>query len=430
MSATGSSRPISGVRTGRVRAALSRARTGIVVWFDDVIRADPRVRPVTRRDLIGVGWIWAIGRIVSLAMLAGWYGLSKAFGWGFGAQGLPAGDFLSFMTAWDADRYGRISRIGYPTELPVDTTGVVFPNDWAFMPVFPALERAVSDLTGWGWQLSGILLGVLFSLGATVMLFLLLRAVTAPAQARWAVVLFSFGPLAFIFMVAYAESLFLFLLFLGLWLAVRRRYAWIAPVGVLAAYTRPGAVVLALALGIVFLVRWARHRVDPFPRGQVIGLIVAGLATAAAGLSWSWIVEFVTDLPHAYVLTETSWWRPFLGAVEFVPLTPWFLFAWNYLGVGGIAIVLAVVAAFVRLVWSTPFRRLGLVVCAYTVSYALYLFAVFLPQQSLFRLLLPVAPLLAHERLSATRAWRRATLGIAIGLQLLATLVLWTVGYP
>ena len=430
MSATGSSRPPAVARTGDAPGLLGRARSAAVTWFDDALRADPRVRPVTRRDLGEVMGIWALGRAVSLALLAIWYGFSKAFDWSFGAQGLPAGDFLSFLTAWDADRYGRISRIGYPAELPVDTAGVVFPNDWAFMPIFPMLERWLSDATGWGWQLSGVLLGVLFSAGATVTLYLLLRAVTAPHQARWAVVLFSFGPLSFIFMTAYAEPLFLMLLFLGLWLAVRRRYAWIAPVGVLAAYTRPGALTLALALGILFLVRWARHRIDPFPRGQVIGLALAGVSIAAAGLSWALIVELTTDMPHAYVLTETSWWRPFLGPVTFVPMTPWFLFAWNFLGVGGIIIVLVVIALFALLLWSRPLRRLGMVVSAYVASYMLYLIAVFLPQQSLFRLLLPVAPLLGHERLSSSPAWRRATLGVAIGSQVVATLVLWTVGYP
>ncbi|MDF2554920.1 MAG: hypothetical protein K0R60_815 [Microbacterium sp.] len=430
MTATGSSHHSTGAAPERARGSLARLRSGAATWFDETLRPDPRVRPVTGRDLRGVLGIWALGRLVSLVLLAIWYGFSKAFGWSFGAQGLPAGDFLSFLTAWDADRYGRISRIGYPTELPVDTTGAVFPNDWAFMPIFPLLERWVSDATGWGWQISGVLLGILFSAGATVTLFLLLRAVTAPHQARWAVVLFSFGPLSFIFMTAYAESLFLLLLFLGLWLAVRRQYAWIAPVGVLAAYTRPGALTLALALGILFLVRWARHRVDPFPRRQVVGLIVAGVSIALAGLSWAWIVEGTTQMPHAYVLTETSWWRPFLGPVTFVPLTPWFLFAWNYLGVGGILIVLGVVALFAMLLWSRPLRRLGIVVCAYAASYGLYLFAVFLPQQSLFRLLLPVAPLLGHERLGSTPGWRRATLGVALGTQVLATLVLWAVGYP
>ncbi|WP_159500302.1 hypothetical protein [Microbacterium sp. 18062] len=415
---------------GSLRGRLRRAGAGVRGWVEDAMRPDPRVRRVTRRDLAAVLRVWALGRAVSLALLGIGYALSKTFDWGFGAQGLPAGDFLSFLTAWDADRYGRISRIGYPLELPIDASGTVYPNDWAFMPVFPLLERAVADATGWGWQLSGIVLGVVFSAGATVALFLFLRAVTSPRQAWWAVVLFSLGPLSFIFMVAYAESLFLMLLFAGLLLAVRRRFMWIAPIGVLAAFVRPGALTLALALGILFVVRWARRRVDPFPAAQIVGLLVAGLSIAVAGLSWAWIVEIVTATPHAYVLTETSWWRPYLGEVHFVPLTPWFLFAGTYLGVFGILLVLVAMALCGMLIWSRSVRRLGLVIGAFVLSYGLYLFGVFLPQQSLFRLLLPASPLLAHERLSSTRAWRRGTLGAAIGLQALAVLVLWTIGYP
>lgn len=430
MTTTGSPREGTRVRTREVRTLLGRARRGVSGWIDEAARPDPRVRPVTRQDIGAVLGMWALGRAVNLAFLGLWYGLSKTFGWSFGAQGLPAGDILSFLTAWDADRYGRIARVGYPPELPVDTTGAVFPNDWAFLPVYPLLERGVADSTGWGWQLSGVALSVLFSAGATVALFLLLRALTAPRQAWWAVVLFSLGPLSFLFVLAYAESLFLLLLFVALLLAVRRRYAWIVPVGVLAAFTRPGALTLALALGVVFLVRWARRRVDPFPRTQALGLVSAGLSIALAGLSWSWIVEFATGTPHAYVLTETAWWRPYLGPVQFVPLTPWFLFATNYLGVVGILVVVVVMGLFGMLLWSRPVRRLGIVVAAYAAAYGLYLFGVFLPQQSLFRLLLPVSPLLAHERLGSSRAWRRVTLGAALGLQAVATLVLWTVGYP
>ncbi len=430
MTTTGTPRTATPVRTRGVRALIGGVRRGARNWVEDAVRPDPRVRRVTRRDIGAVLWLWALGRAVSLALLGFWHALSRTFGWSFGAQGLPVGDVLSFLTAWDADRYGRISRIGYPPELPVDAAGVVFPNDWAFLPVYPSLERWVADSTGWGWQVSGVVLSVVFSAGATVALFLLLRAVTAPRQAWWAVVLFSFGPLSFIFMTAYAESLFLLLLFTGLFLAVRRRYAWIVPVGVLAAFTRPGALTLALALGIVFLVRWARRGVDPFPRVQMAGLVAAGLSIAVAGLSWSWIVELATGTPHAYVLTETAWWRPFLGPVQFVPLTPWFLFATTYLGVAGIPVVLALMVLCGMLIWSRAVRRLGLVVAVYVAGYALYLFGVFLPQQSVFRLLLPISPLLAHERLSASRAWRGATLSASIALQAIAVLVLWTVGYP
>lgn len=409
---------------------FARAKAGVVRWMSDASTPNPGVRPVVRRDIGLVLVVWIAGRFVNLAFLGVWYLCSKIFGWSFGAQGLQATDFLSFLTAWDGDRYGRIARIGYPLELPIDANGTVFPNDWAFMPVYPLLERALADLTGWGWQVSGVTLSIAASAGATVMLYLLLRAVVAPTQAWWAVVLFTFGPLSFIFVLAYAESLFLFLLFLGLWLAVRRQYAWILPVGVVLAFTRPGALALSLALGILFLVRWARHRVDPFRRREVTALAASGGAIALAGLSWSWIMEAIVGMPHAYVLTETAWWRPYLGDVTFVPLTPSFLFAHNYLGLVGIVVVLAAMVGFGMLVWSKPVRRLGVVVAAFIVSYGLYLFGVFLPQQSLFRLLLPVSPLLGHEKLSATPRIRRLTLGGALVLQALTTLVLWTVGYP
>ena len=415
---------------GRVRQALAAAGRGVRDWVDDAVRPNLNVRPVTRFDIGAVIGVWAIGRVLNITLLGAWFLLSKIFGWGFGPTGQHVRDFTSFLTSWDGERYGRIATIGYPPTLPTDISGRVVPNDWAFLPVFPTLERLVSHATGWGWELSGIALSVVFSGAATIMLFLLLRAVASPRAAWWAVVLFSFGPLSFVFVLAYAESLFLFILFGALLLAVRRQYAWIAPLGVLAAFVRPGSLALALALGILFLVRWFRRDVDPFPRRELVALFCSGIAIAIAGLSWSWIADAVTGTPHAYILTETAWWMPLVGDGAFIPLSPWFRFAGTYLGVFGIALVLALMALFALLVWSKPVRRLGIVAASFIFSYGLYLFGVFLPQQSTFRLMMPMAPVLAHERLSSTPRWRAATLGGAIGLQVVATLLLWTIGYP
>ncbi|MDQ1127976.1 hypothetical protein [Microbacterium sp. SORGH_AS_0888] len=418
------------VRPAWPRRTARRAWAGVKDWVGDAVQTDPGIRRPSRRDLGAVTLLWGIGRLVNVLLLGGWYLVSKAANWGFGAPGYPAKDFLSFLTDWDADRYGRIAEIGYPPNLPLDMYGDVEPNDWAFLPVFPFLERTVAGATGMSWQLAGVLLSILFSLGATIVLFLLLRAVTKPGAAWWATVLFTFGPLSFIFVIAYAESLFLFLLFAALLLAVRRRYVWTLVIGVVCAYTRPGVLALALALGIVFLVRWARRRSDPFPLRERLRLCAAGLVIAAAGLSWSWIADTVTRTPHAYILTETAWWTPLIGTGEFVPLTPWFRFAGMYLGILGIVLVLAIMIGFFCWMWSTPVRRLGLVVAAFGLSYGLYLFGVFLPQQSLFRLMLPMAPLLGDERLSRTRRRRAVTLGGALVLQVAAVLLLWTIGYP
>ncbi|MFT4211105.1 MAG: hypothetical protein QM626_04465 [Microbacterium sp.] len=414
----------------RVRRVARRAGAALAGWVDDATARRSGARRPSRREVGAVLGLWAAGRAVNLLLLGVWYLISKAAGWPFGGAGYPAGDFLSFLTDWDAERYGRIAESGYPMSLPTNLSGDVVANDWAFLPIYPFLEHLLGGVGGMGWRLAGVILSILFSAGATVLLFLLLRAVTAPVPARWAVVLFTFGPLSFVFVLAYAESLFLLLLFAALLCAVHRRYAWAIPLGLAAGFSRPGVLALALGLGLVFVVRWRRRRADPFPVRERWWLIAAGGSTALAGLAWSWIADAVTGTPHAYILTETSWWTPLVGSGDFVPLTPWFRFAWTYLGVAGIVLVVAVMAAFFWWMWSRPVRRLGLVVATYVLSYGLYLFGVFLPQSSTFRLSLPLAPLLADERLSSTRRRRTWTLVGALVLQAVAVLLLWTIGYP
>ena len=67
---------------------------------------------------------------------------------------------------------------------------------------------------------------------------------------------------------------------------------------------------------------------------------------------------------------------------------------------------------------------------AFAASYALYLFAVFLPQQSLFRLLMPLYPLAGAPRADAQPARRMIVLISGIALQPVAIFLLWFLGYP
>ena len=69
-------------------------------------------------------------------------------------------------------------------------------------------------------------------------------------------------------------------------------------------------------------------------------------------------------------------------------------------------------------------------IAAYTVSYGLYLFAVFLPQQSTFRLLMPLSPLLAMDEFSSRPRVRRWMLAGCVILQAVSVLLLWTLGHP
>jgi Gpi18-like mannosyltransferase len=157
--------------------------------------------------------VWAVGRAVNLMLLWAAFRASKFGNWTFGPDGRRATTFVDFLSGWDADRYGTIATSGYPAALPVDIHGMVERNNWAFLPVFPFLERVLSEVAGSPWQLAGVLISLIASGFATAALYALLRHVVAPRAAWFAVLLFSMGPLSFVFVLGYAESLFLLLIF-------------------------------------------------------------------------------------------------------------------------------------------------------------------------------------------------------------------------
>lgn len=405
-----------GARARSIAAELLRPRTGVTALERDWV--------------MPVALVWFAGRAINLMLLSVAYAVSQVGAWPFGPEGVPATSFVDFLSGWDADRYGAIASQGYPLVLPVDAHGAVTLNNWAFLPVFPFLERLLASATGVSWQLAGVLISVLASFAATAVLYALLRHVTTERASWWAVVLFSLGPLSFVFVLGYAESLFLLFLFSALLFAVRRRYLLIAPFGVLAAFTRPGALALALGLGILLLGRLLLRRRDPISPSDVAGLVVSGLATACAGLLWPVIADTVTGVPGAYVQTEMAWWVPFLGEGHLIPFVPGLFMGWTWLGPLGVAIVLALVGAVCWWILSKPVRSLGLEIVGFALSYTLYLFLVFLPTQSLARLALPLTPLLADDRLASSRTRRVVCLSTCLALQAGAVFLLWTLGNP
>lgn len=411
-------------------SVLSRLRSRMAATAADLLTAHPGVTPLERGWMLPVALVWFAGRAVNLLLLALAYAASRLGHWPFGPDGAQATTFLNFLSGWDAARYGALASWGYPLVLPVDAQGGVGLNNWAFLPAFPFLERVLASATGASWQLAGVIISVLASGAATVVLYALLRHVTTERASWWAVVLFSLGPLSFVFVLGYAESLFLLCVFSALLLAVRRRYLLIAPVGILAAFTRPGALALALSLGILLLGRLLTRTRDPIPASDIVALVVSGLSIAFAGLMWPVIADVATGVSGAYVQTEMAWWVPFLGEGHLIPFVPGVVLGWTWLGPLGVLMVLALLAAALWWIGSRPVRRLGLEVVGFALSYALFLFTVFLPTQSLARLLLPLAPLLADERISRTHRRRVWSLSICLALQAVAVLFLWTLGNP
>ena len=193
---------------------------------------------------------------------------------------------------------------------------------------------------------------------------------------------------------------------------MQRNYWLLLPVVAVMSLTRPSGLAFALAMLMHAIHRWVTRRRDPFPVRERVAVIVVGLWSFLCGIGWLLIAWGVTGSLTAYLDTELAWRRPVhrrqgARAVHAVdgrvpssgssscrsrsPTSSW---CWSWPGS--------------RRSCSAPWmRRLGPDLRFWTASYALYLLAVFFPQSSTFRLLMPLFPALgavAQVRLPALRA--------------------------
>lgn len=375
-----------------------------------------RTRPAAPAA-VRVAIIYVIARLVTTGFLliaATLSGPTSRFG--------ADADLGALSMGWDGQWYWLVGTTGYPDTLPRDDSGDVTQNTWAFMPLYPALSRALSVVFG-SYPVAAVLLALVAGYVACLALFHLLRERIDATSAFWAVALFAAGPMGALFQMGYAETLFLTWLFLALWALMRRRFVWLYVLIPLMAYTRPGVLAFSLLLALYGIHRWWRRRADPLPAGQIVHIVALGLWAAALGFSWQFIAAAATGDPSAYMDTELSWRQSWTGDHEsgFVPFSGfvqaaaiWFRL-WGLPEVlGYVALAAAVIATAAVLLFSRHVRRLGPVIRLWSASYILYLLAVFFPQSSIFRLLLPLAPLYGALAVPRSLAWRLAMLALGL----------------
>lgn len=319
----------------------------------------------------------------------------------------------SFVMGWDAEWYSFIAGFGYPSDLPRDDTGAVTTNQWAFMPLYPVLARLVGAPFG-SYAAGAFLVSLVAGYLACLVLYHLVRERIGDSAAMWTVVLFASGPLAALFQIGYAESLFLLWLFCGLWCVAQRRYGWLYVLIPLMGFTRPGVLAFSLFLALFGIWRWFSRRREALPALEVIHIVALGLLAAGVGFSWQVIAGVVTGDPTAYLETELSWRRSWTGeSGGFVPFDGfvhaaaiWFRL-WGLPEVWGyIALAAGVLAVAAALLLSRQVRMLGVEIRLWSASYLIYLLAVFFPQSSLFRLLVPLSPLFGALAVPRSVRWR------------------------
>ena len=372
--------------------------------------------------------VWASGRFVTTVFLM-FYAANQAENpWTTSSPSL-----FDFSSLWDGRWYNIIAVSGYPSQLPLTDDGHVGENQWAFLPVFPSLSRLLMNF-GFDWNTAGIAVSLAAGLGASIYLFRLIAVFAPPSQALFTVTLFSVAPTSPMLQLAYAESLQMLLVAASLYYLTQHRYGMVLFLGTVLAFTRPGALALALTVLLHAVVRFAHRSSTPFPTRERVTVLLTAVWLALAGLAWPVIAGLVTGTPSAYFDTELAWRSSYIGHVELVPFTPWILGAqwwaqtqwnipelWAYVALGG------VIAIGIMLLLLPAARRLGTDIRLWCLSYGLYLLAVFFPQSSTFRILAPLFPGLGILAAPQSRVYRLSLVGVFLVAQFLWIGAAWAV---
>jgi hypothetical protein len=337
--------------------------------------------------------------------------------------------YFDYASIWDGTWYKIVALSGYPSALPMTADGHVGENAWAFLPAYPFLVRGISAITQAPWEYVSVFVSLFAGLGAALLFFLLMRrALGDKSDAMFSVVLFCVAPVSVLFQLAYAEALYLLLLVAALYLVSLRKYWVLAPIVTLMAFTRPSGLAFALFLGLHVIHRFVVRARDPFPWSERIAASVLAVFSAVAGLAWPAIAGLVTGDPAAYTDTELAWRSSYIGYTELVPFSSWFQGGNWWIGAPAGAIVVCIlIVAFAISLFLAPVRRIGVDLRLWVASYVVYLLAVFFPQSSTFRLLMPAFPLLGAVAVPRSRAYRITMVVLFIAAQWGWLLICWGV---
>ena len=374
------------------------------------------VRRWARLPVVGrIAIVYALSRLVTTGfLLLAAQASSPASRFG------PMPNLRDFVLGWDAQWYWWVAVNGYPSSLPLTDTGGVGENAWAFMPAYAYLSQWIG---AGDWATGALLVSLVAGFLACLMLHRLLRRRIGSSAAMWAVAFFASGPLAALFQVGYAEVLFVLLLLVALDLVAVRRYWPLYLVLPVMGFTRPGILAFSLFLALHGIVRWMRRGREPLPVRQIVHILALGLLSAVIGFSWQVIAAVATGDPAAYLKTELAWRRNWLpgASAEFFPFEGFVRGAEFWVGqaglpawVGWLVLVVLVAAAVWMLLRGRAVRRLGSDIRLWSASYLLYLLAVFFPQSSTLRLLMPLTPLWGALAVPRSRGLRWGMLGLCL----------------
>lgn len=367
-------------------------------------------------------WIQAIAvyfasRVVSIAIFSAVLKRQDPANWSSSPVTTTLNDFLNF---WDGGWYSRVAEDWYPSVLPVDETGAVTENQWAFYPLHPSVVSTLSTMTGLSYEVLSPIVSTVAAGIASVVILSLFRKYVDPGQALMGLALVMFFPPAAIFSTGYAESLTLLLQVTALLLVVERRYLMAIPVVFLMDLSRPIGVAFSFFMLFHLIDRFLRRRTDPYPTAEVVRSWLLGVLSCAAALIHPFYAWQLTGSITAYTDTEAAW-----HTGESTYVVQWLAQANSLVGPIGPLLLFAVLAGMLALIFSPAGARMGRTMQLFCLAYGVYLLIFFTPQTSTLRLLLPMFPMALTLSLVRSRGYRAAMLVAFVLLQIVWVAYLW-----
>ncbi len=217
------------------------------------------------------------------------------------------------LTMWDGQWYLRIARDGY--HAAVNHGG----HDFAFFPGWPMVIRVGSLGGALPADFASVVVANLLFIVALVAIWRLLADRMDAGVATSAAMLLALSPPAYVFSLAYSESLFL--LIAALFYLARPGSRWRVPLAVVAMLTRVAGMAVVASSAVQALRTRGRER------HIAVAAAIGGLAAFAA---WWTFIAVLTGDPMGYLLGSPGWvHRSVMAAIRStLHLRPFALLAW------------------------------------------------------------------------------------------------------
>jgi len=331
--------------------------------------------------------------------------------------------YLGLITNWDGQWFERIATNGYDLPAAGDPHGKDALWAFAFLPVFPTLVGALMTVTGLSFAVCVTIVNLIAGGAAMIVMFVLVERTAGRFAAGVTVLFVNSFVVAPLFQAAYSESIALLLVCTALLLIARRRYGWALLAVLLLSLTRLVTPPLAVVVVVHAFVRYRNRAKDPIRRGEIVGMAVLAVVSAASVSLWSTITNAITSGVKATGANRGSVSNA-VSAGRF----GWFTNAYEHIGWIGVIGLSLLVVLFVVLALSTLTRTWGVELRTWFAIYPIFLLFVAGVHTGMLRYLLlafPLGLLLIGSPEPGTIPRKRAALVGAVCIISLALQIPW-----